>query len=119
MPMSGLATRARARDDRSLRRVSAWLLCGLVIIFCANAKQSRYFSEDVTSHLAASQALSESVTAGLGMALAGLLLLWSTTRVPARIAIPAVRPERKWAPTRLESAGRLDCEMHLRAPPRG
>ena len=102
---------------RAVRYHSAWILCGLLLLFCVNAGAARYGVRNRNLKSATSQSFLASDEARLEAAIAALLLMGCVAilRVPrlittasSTVAIPASRPS---------EPPEYDPESHLRPPP--
>ena len=73
------------------RHSSAWFLCGLLLLFCANAKAARYGSTNRARRLATTQSYLDNEETRLEISMAALLLLWSVSvrRAPRAFAVTA------------------------------
>lgn len=104
-------------NTRAMRYHSAWILCGLFLLFCVNARAARYGVQNRNLKPATSQSFLASDEARLEAAIAALLLMGCVAilRVPrliatasSTVAIPASRPS---------EPPEYDRESHLRPPP--
>ena len=104
-------------NTRAMRYHAAWILCGLLLLFCVNARAVRYGVRNRNLKPATSQSFLASDEARLEAAIAALLLMGCVAilRVPrliatasSTVAIPASRPT---------EPPEYDRESHLRPPP--
>ena len=105
-------------NSRAMRYHSAWILCGLLLLFCVNVHAARYGVRNRNLKPATSQSFLASDEARLEAAIAALLLMGCVAilRVPrlvatasSIVAVPASRPS---------EPSEYDRESHLRPPPR-
>jgi|SRR5215831_8480726 len=105
-------------NTRAMRYYSAWILCGLLLLFCVNVRAARFGVRNRNLKLPTSQSFLASDEARLEAAIASLLLMGCVAilRVPrliatasSTVAMPATRPS---------EPPEYDRESHLRPPPR-
>lgn len=102
----------------SIRDYSAWLLCALLLLFCANARLARYDIQDHNLRMATAQQYLDRDDTRLELSIAALLLLWCASILPVpRFPATAVA-EMAIANSALSCPGEFDPEAHLRPPPR-
>src|ERR1035438_6480472 len=77
------ALRNRIIGRLTIRDYSAWLLCALLLLFCANAKLARYYVEHRNLKLATVQSYVDRDDMRLELSIAALLLLWCVAILPA------------------------------------
>lgn len=101
----------------TIRDYSAWILCALLLLFCANAKVARYDVQHRNLKLATIQSYIDRDDLRLELSIAALLLLWCVATLPVpRFAAGAVT-EMAVANSTLPRPGEFDPESHLRPPP--
>ena len=108
----------RPQSSTAIRYYSAWILCGLLLLFCVSSGTARYGVQNRNLKLATGQSFLASDEARLEAAIAALLLLGCAAipRVPRFIATALSNVA---APALVTSeASEFDRESHLRPPPR-
>ena len=111
--------RLQFNNNGAIRHYSAWILCGLLLLFCANSRTARYGVRNRNLKLATTQSFLASDEARLEAAIAALLLLGCVAilRIPRFIATAssavAVAVFHAFDPSE------YDREAHLRPPPCG
>jgi hypothetical protein len=102
----------------SIRDYSAWILCALLLLFCANARLARYDIQYHDLKLATAQQFLDRDDTRLELSIAALLLLWCAAILPVpRFATTTVSQMRATM-FALPHPGEFDPESHLRPPPR-
>ena len=105
-------------NTRAMRYYSAWILCGLLLLFCVNVRAARYGVQNRHLKPRTSQSFLASDEARLEAAIAALLLMGCVAilHVPrlirtasSTVSMPASRPS---------EPPEYDRESHLRPPPR-
>jgi hypothetical protein len=102
----------------TIRDYSAWLLCALLLLFCANAKVARYDLQHRNLKLATIQSYIDRDDLRLELSIAALLLLWCVAIVPVPRFAASTVTEMAGATSTLPRPGEYDPESHLRPPPR-
>jgi hypothetical protein len=110
--------RNRIIGRATIRDYSAWLLCALLLLFCANAKVARYDLQHRNLKLATIQSYIDRDDLRLELSIAALLLLWCVAILPAPRFAASTVSEIRVAVSALSRPGEFDPESHLRPPPR-
>jgi hypothetical protein len=112
------AAQTREKTTPTILQYSAWFLCGLLLLFCANARMARYVQLQRSVQPATTQTYLDSDEVRLQASVVALLLVFCVPFI-------AVSPRRMAAVSRchvfLPLAVRADefsCEFHIRPPPR-
>jgi len=108
----------RNNSRAATQQYLAWLLTALVLVFCCNARLSKY--NGLHQDLKPTTRLADpgSAATRLGTALAGVLLLWGLSRASGPM-IQAATPSPVGAtPDPRRSRGGFEREFHVRPPPR-
>ncbi len=101
----------------TIRDHSAWILCALLLLFCANAKLARYDIQDRNLKLVTAQQFLDRDDTRLELSIAALLLLWCAAILPVPRFASATVAETAMANFALPRPGEFDPESHLRPPP--
>ena len=110
--------RNRIIGRATIRDYSAWLLCALLLLFCANAKVARYDLQHRNLKLATIQSYIDRDDLRLELSIAALLLLWCVASLPVPRFAAGTVSEIRVAVSALSRPGEFDPESHLRPPPR-
>jgi hypothetical protein len=102
----------------SIRDYSAWLLCALLLLFCANARLARYDIQYRNLKLATAQQYLDRDDTRLELSIAALLLLWCAAILPVPQFAAGSVTGMALANSTLSRPGEFDPESHLRPPPR-
>jgi|SRR5215469_12567095 len=105
-------------NPRAMSYYFAWILCGLLLLFCVNVRGARYAVRNRNLKPATSQSFLASDEARLEAAIAALLLMGCVAilRVPRLIATASSTVARP--ASRPSEPPEYDRESHLRPPPR-
>ena len=109
--------RPQSSNEAAIRCYFAWILCGLLLLFCASSHAARYGLQNRNLKLATSQSFLASDEARLEAAIAALLFIGclAILRVPRFIATGSSTLA---APILCALETReYDRESHLRPPP--
>jgi len=109
--------RSRSYPDSAFRFGVAWLLCALMLVFCANAKLASFGFGDRHLKHATTQSFLASEEARLEAAIAALLMMGCVAilRVPRFLSTSQIAPMVPAATAPKTEV--IDRESHLRPPP--
>jgi len=108
----------RPQTSTAIRSYSAWILCGLLLLFCANSRAARYGVQNRNLKLAACQSFLASDEARLEAAIAALLILGCVAILPVPRFTELASSPVTAPPVFANESTEYDCELHLRPPPR-
>jgi hypothetical protein len=109
--------RNRIIGRATIRDYSAWILCALLLLFCANARLVRYDVQHRNLKLATVQSYVDRDDMRLELSIAALLLLWCVAILPAPRFVAGRVSETRPAILVSMRPGEFDPESHLRPPP--
>jgi hypothetical protein len=117
MPSGRLSEFSRPTRTNTIRDYSAWFLCGLLLLFCANAKAARYGSTNRVRRLATTQSYLDNGQTRLEISMAALLLLWFVSVRRAPRAFAGIAAANAAGVPIASKFGEFSRESHLRPPP--
>jgi hypothetical protein len=117
MPSGRLSEFSRPTRMNTIRHYSAWFLCGVLLLFCANAKTARYGSTNRIRKLATTQSYLDNEQARLQISIAALLLLWFVSVRRAPRAFAGIASANAAGVPIASKFGEFSRESHLRPPP--
>ena len=107
----------RFAGKAKVRHASAWVLCALLLIFCANAKLARYEIQRHSLKLATTQTYLDGEETLRKLPKTAPLLLWCVGVIAVSLSI---RTQANFLPVIIPSSPPFkgfDPESHLRPPP--
>jgi uncharacterized membrane protein YidH (DUF202 family) len=112
------ARQTREKATPSILQYSAWFLCGLLILFCANARMARYVKWQRSSKLITAQTYLDSGEIRLPASVVALLLLFCIPFATVSRRNVATASRNSCLLPLAVRADAFDREFHIRPPPR-